>query len=241
MLDLLTLTLATSVPFQPAARLLHDRPNGPQKEAEGTSWPGRFGNALVVAQIALGLMLLSGAGLSWWVCPRRVMIRIPARTIADLSIGVRSVPESRQIEFYNRCRTPASVPAGSGRLATPLPLTGSSMTVDSTSPSGRRHRPCARGQTSPSSPGFFKPPHSIAGGPWIHRSDDSGHPPVLTSIAPFQTFFPGTTAVGKRITGAAGRAWPTHRVLSGMLDSRLWVRNLSPSITSRTVSGAVHP
>jgi len=211
----LTLTLVTSVLFSvaPAARLLHDRLNDPLKEgAYGNGHgPGRLGSALVVAQIALGLMLLSGAGLlmAGFVHVTRRDPGFQPERLLTFSIGVpgSQYPRARQLEFYNQLlERLARVPSARAALAMPLPLTGSSMTVGFDI-AERPAPPSARPSSDIAivSPGFFQ----TAGIPLLEGrgftdQDDSGHPPVLIVNRAFSDkFFPGATAVGKRIQSGA--------------------------------------
>jgi putative ABC transport system permease protein len=211
----LTLTLVASVLFSvaPAARLLHDRLNDPLKEGAygNVHGPGRLGNALVVVQIALGLMLLSGAGLlmTGFVHLTRRDPGFQPERLLTFSIGVPGSqhPGARQLDFYNQLlERLAGVPGTRAALAMPLPLTGSSMTVRfdiAERPAPPSARP--RSDIAIVSPGFFQTAGiPLLEGRGLTDQDDAAHPLVLIVNRAFaDKFFPGETAVGKRIQPGA--------------------------------------
>ena len=228
------LTLVTSVLFSvaPAARLLHGRLNDPLKEGAygNVHGQGRLGSALVVAQIALGLMLLSGAALlmAGFV---HVMRRDPGfqpDRLLTFNIGIPSSDYSRarQLEFYDEVleRLGHLPGARSAGLAMPLPLTGSSMTVGFDIP-GRPTSPSARPRADIAivSPGFFQ----TAGIPLLEGRaftdhDDSSSPPVLIVNHAFaDKFFPGDNAIGKQVkSGAVSDArGPLMRQIVGIVGN----------------------
>jgi len=230
----LALTLVTSVLFSiaPAVCLLRGRLNDPLKEgaygnAHGLGW---LGSTLVVAQIALGLLLVSGAVLlmAGFV---RLTQRDPGfqpERLLTLSVGMPSseYPRTRQLEFYDQVldRLGQLPGARSAALAMPLPLTGSSMTVGfdiAGRPTTGSARPIS--DMAIVSPGFFH----TAGIPLLEGrgftdQDDSASPPVLIVNRAFAAkFFPGEDAIGKRIqSGASADArGPQMREIVGIVGS----------------------
>jgi len=212
----LAVTLVTSVLFSvaPASRLLYDRLNDPLKESAYGNVHGasRVGSALVVVQVALGLMLLSGASLlmAGFVHVTRRDPGFRPEKLLTFNIGVPGAqyPRTRQLEFYSQLleRLGTLPGARSAALAMPLPLTGSSMTVGfdiADRPAPRSARPSSN--IAIVSPGFFQ----TAGIPLLQGrgftdQDDSAGPPVLAVNRAFaDKFFPGENAVGKRIRSGA--------------------------------------
>src|SRR5205814_340148 len=108
--------------------------NDPLKEGAYGNVHGsdRLGSALVVVQIALGLVLLSGAGLlmAAFVHVTRRDPGFQPERLLTFNIGV---PDSQypRVEFYSQLlgRLGELPGARSAALAMPLPLTGSSMRV----------------------------------------------------------------------------------------------------------------
>jgi putative ABC transport system permease protein len=211
----LAVTLVTSVLFSvaPASRLLNDRLNDPLKERAYGNAHGatRVGSALVVVQVALGLMLLSGASLlmAGFVHVTRRDPGFQPERLLTFSIGVpeSQYPRARQLEFYRQLLERLDrVPDARAALAMPLPLTGSSMTVGfdiADRPAPRSARPSSN--IAIVSPGFFR----TAGIPLLQGrgftdQDDSAGPPVLIVNRAFaDKFFPGENAVGKSIRSGA--------------------------------------
>ncbi len=212
----MALTLVTSVLFSvaPAARLLHDRLNDPLKESAyaNVHGPGRLGSTLVVVQIAVGLMLLSGAALlmSGFVHLTHRDPGFQPERLLTFSIGMpgSEYSRARQLAFYDQLleRLGHLPGARSAALAMPLPLTGSSMTVAfniQQRPSPPHERPVSN--MAIVSPGFFQ----TAGIAMIHgrdfgdTDDADGAPVVIVNRAFAERFFPGENAIGKRIEPGA--------------------------------------
>jgi putative ABC transport system permease protein len=230
----LTVTVATSVLFSlaPAARLLRERLNDPLKEGAygNVHGPDRLGSALVVVQIALGLMLLSGAGLlmAGFVHLTRQDPGFEPERLLTFSVGVpgSQYPRIRQLEFYTQLlERLANVPgARSAAVAMPLPLTGNSMTVRFDI-AERPAPPSARPGSDIAivSPGFFETAGiRLLQGRGFTDQDDSAGPPVLIVNRAFaDKFFPGENAVGKRIkSGAVSDArGPQMREIVGIVGN----------------------
>lgn len=228
------LTLVTSVLFSvaPAARLFHDRLNDPLKESAygNVQGLGRFGSVLVVVQIALGLMLLSGAGLlmAGFVEMTHRDPGLQPKELLAFNVGIPGSEYSgqRQLAFYDQLldRLTHLPGARAAALAMPLPLTGSSMRVRFDI-AGRPAPPSARPGSDIAiiSPGFFQ----TAGIPLLEGRgfsdrDDSATPPVLIVNRAFaDKFFPGENAIGKWIrSGAVSDArGPLMREIVGIVGN----------------------
>jgi putative ABC transport system permease protein len=230
----LALTVVTSVLFSvaPAARLLDDRLSDPLKEGASGNvhGSGRLGSALVVVQIAFGLMLLTGAALlmAGFIHVTRRDPGFQPERLLTFNIGVpgSQYPRARQLDFYNQLlERLGNLPGGrSAALVIPLPLTGSSMTVGfdiAGRPAPRSARPGS--DIAIVSPGFFQ----TAGIPLLQGrgftdQDDSASPPVLIVNRAFaDKFFPGENALGKRIqSGAVADArGPQMREIVGVVGN----------------------
>jgi putative ABC transport system permease protein len=208
----LGLMLVTSVLFSlaPAMRLLRVHLNDPLKESAygNVRGPGRLGGALVVSQVALGLMLLSGAAflMAAFVHLMQRDSGFQPERLLTFSIGMPGTeyPRARQLDFYDQLLTRLDHLPGarSAALAMPLPLSGSSMRVRFDI-DGRPTRPSDRPGSDIAivSPGFFQ----TAGIPLLEGRgftdhDDPDSPPVLIVNRAFaDKFFPGESAIGKRI------------------------------------------
>jgi putative ABC transport system permease protein len=212
----LALTVATSVlcSLAPAVRLLRDELHDPLKDGAHVNVHGRdrLGSALVVVQIALGLMLVSGAGLltAAFVHATRRDPGFQPERLLTFNIGVPNAqyPRARQLDFYDQLLERLSVLPGarSAALAMPLPLTGGGMGM-AFNIADRPSTPYARPTSNMAivSPGFF----STAGIPLLQgrefteRDDVSSPPSLIVNRAFADTFFPGESAVGKRIEPGA--------------------------------------
>jgi putative ABC transport system permease protein len=193
----------------------------PMKQASPANvhaW-NRFRSGLVVAQIALGILLTSGASLLT-ASYIRVSQRDPGFDVNDLvTFSVSPPPSSydtpRRLAFYEQLTGRLrGVPGVRGAaVANPLPLTGSSVTVGfdiEGRPSPKGARPTAN--MAMVSPEFFETAGIplLDGRGFTDRDDDKAPPVVIVNRAFAERFFPGENAVGKRIepgvgTGADGR------------------------------------
>jgi predicted permease len=212
----LGLAVVTSVVFSmaPVARLFRDRFQHPLQEAGRSSIHGsdRLRHALIVVQIALGLMLVSGATLliaSYSHLATRDAGFQPERLLTfNLALPDANYPRPRQLAFYPRLLEQLrTVPgATSSALAMPLPLTGGMMRITfdlEDHPLPAHERPAAN--VAIVSAGFFR----TIGTPLIHgrdftEQDDGDSPPVVMVNRAFaEKFFPGQSAIGKRIKPGA--------------------------------------
>jgi predicted permease len=179
-----------------------------QSSAGAVTGKDRLRGALVVLQIALGLVLLSGAGLLGGGF-LHLMRRDPGFQPHGLLSFEVALPETMQrdgkhLDFddalLDRLRhLPGVVSAAT---AFPLPLTGSQMTA-SFGIEGRPTTPSNRAVSGISmvSPGYFE----TLGVPLLEgrafaETDDANSPPVVVVNRAFaEKFFPGERAPGKRI------------------------------------------
>ena len=174
----------------------------------------RIRGALVVAQVALGLILVSGAGL--------LMVSFLHLEQGDLGLKPDhlltfwfNLPDSqynatRQVLFYDqlldRIRVVPGVRSAAG--VWPLPLGGDNATVSfniEERPEGPSNRPSAR--MAFATPGYFSTAGiPLIGGRLFTQHDDANAPRVLIVNKAFaEKFFPGENVIGKRITpGATG-------------------------------------
>jgi predicted permease len=157
-------------------------------------------------------MLLSGAALlmAGFVHLMRRDPGFQPERLLTFSVGVpdSQYRRARQLEFYDQLlERLGNLPgARSAALGMPLPLTGSSMTV-AFNIAERPAPPHARPASNMAivSPGFFQTAGiSLLQGRGFTNADDSDRPPVLIVNRAFaDKFFPGESAVGKRIEPGA--------------------------------------
>lgn len=230
----LVLMFSTAVLFSaaPAMRLLRGGLNDPLKEGAHANSAGRarLGSVLVAVQIALGLVLLTGAGLVTSTLARLVSDDPGFQPERLLTFGL-ALPESRyppasQLQLYDdlleRLATLADV--RSAALARPLPRTGSSMRIgfdidgQVTPPSSR-----ASSDVAIVSPAFFETAGIplLEGRGFTDRDDAAAEPVLIVNRAFAQRYFPGDTAIGKRIrSGAiADSRGPLWRTIVGIVGN----------------------
>jgi predicted permease len=172
----------------------------------------RLRGALVVAQVSVGLILLSVAGLlgAGFLQMTR---RDPGFALdnlltfrAELS-GPRYTTDG-QIAFIDALleRLDASPGIPSAAVGMPLPLVGNEMAVAfdiEERPAGPSERPSSN--MAIVSPGYFRTIGTpIIEGRGFTNQDDENHPRVLVVNKAFaEKFFPGVSALGKRIASGA--------------------------------------
>jgi putative ABC transport system permease protein len=212
----IALALVTTVLFSlaPAARLARMELISPLKEAaRGNAARGdRFRNALVVVQIALGLVLLSGAGLlaSGFVHLMRRDVGFRPDGLLTFAIGL---PESlthgtAHLVFESRVvdRLRALPGVTDAAVAVPLPLAGNQITISF----NIEERPSAQSSHPFSGVALVTPAYfqtvgiPLQEGRGFTENDDANSPPVLVVNRAFaDKFFPGERAIGKRIEPGA--------------------------------------
>ena len=196
----------------------------------GTKGHDRIRGALVIAQVTLGLVLVSGAGLlmaSFLRLERSDLGLNPDHLLTFwFSLPGTQYNTAQQVAFYDqlleRMRALPGVQSAAG--VWPLPLGGDSATVAfniEERPAAPPKRPHAR--MAFATPRYF----STAGIPLLKgRSftelDDAQAPRVLIVNKAFaDKFFPGEDVLGKRITSGAGAPGepPSPREIVGVVGS----------------------
>jgi putative ABC transport system permease protein len=210
------LALLTSLVFSiaPALRLAKTELAGPLKEGSRGNVRGtdRLRNGLVVAQITLGLVLLSGAGLliaSFLHLLHRDLGLQPEHVLTfNMSVPDARYPEAKQLDFNNRLLERLRALPGVTSVAegVPLPLTGSQMTISfaiEERPGTRSNRPSS--DIAIITPDYF---HTLGipvmeGREFTARDDSKAPPVVIVNRAFAEQFFPGENVIGKRMQPGA--------------------------------------
>ncbi|MEP7363467.1 MAG: ABC transporter permease [Acidobacteriota bacterium] len=229
-LSLITALLAS---LAPALRLRRAEFAGSLQEGSRASTGGgeRTRSALVVVQIALGMVLLSAAGLlttSLTKMLQRDFGLQPGRVLTfNVTPSGPSYPDERRLAFHARLleRLRNLPGAREAALGMPLPLTGSSMSVAfqiQDRPTAPHERP--RSNMAIITPGYFRTIGArMLRGRDFNERDNDGAPPVLVVNDAFaRQFFPGEEALGRRITpGATGkRGTRMHEIIGIVGDAR---------------------
>jgi putative ABC transport system permease protein len=214
MLALLT-TLLFSLPS--ALQLFRADLGGSLKEgARGaTGASERLRGGLVVVQIAVGLILLSGAGLLTAGFSRlmRRDLGFRADHLLAFNIGLADTeyPSQKQVDFNARLQErlralPGVVSTAAGM---PLPLAGDEMSVSfniQERPSAPSERPSS--DMAIVTPSYFRTIGTplLYGREFTERDDEKSPSVLIVNEAFARKFFPGQDAVGKRIEpGATSR------------------------------------
>jgi predicted permease len=211
---LLAIGISMGFSFAPALRVGRCDYVDPLKQgARGiVAGTDRLRSALVVCQIALGLVLVSAAGLlaSSFL---RMMNRDPgfqSERLLTFSVHLPGslYPPPRQLAFYSQLIENLNGTRGiaSAAISMPLPLSGSQMWVSfniEQSPSPPYARPSS--DMAIVSSGFFQSVSiPLVRGRHFLPTDDAGAPAVLIVNKAFaDKFFPGQDPVGKRIEPGA--------------------------------------
>jgi putative ABC transport system permease protein len=212
----MALTLAATLLFSlaPALRVARAGLIVPLKEstAGGVAGRDRLRNALVVLQIALGLVLLSGSGLLAGGF-LHLMRRDPGFRAQGLVSFNVSLPQSlatgtRHFDFENRVIDRLTHLPGvfSAATAYPLPLAGDEVTIGF----NIEERPAAPSERPYSDMAWVSLDYlktigvPLVAGRWFTEADDAQSPPVLVVNQAFaEKYFPGERAVGKRMEPGA--------------------------------------
>ena len=209
------LAILTSVLFgiAPVLQVANSDPAGSLKDSAHTMSTGhsRVRSILVVAQISLGLVLVSGAELliaSFLHLEHRDLGFQPSHLLT-FSISVPNrYNVAKQIALSDRLLQQLRTIPGviSAAFGMPLPLMGNQMTV-SFDIEERRAAPCERSRADIAivSPGYFAAMDvPILKGRDFTDRDDAHTPPVLVVNEAFaKKFFPGENVIGKRIQPGA--------------------------------------
>ena len=177
--------------------------------------PSRLRNALVVAQVALGLILLVGAELfisSFVHLVRRdVGFRADHLLTFDIGLADGAYPTPRQIAFTDRLleRLRALPGVRSAAIGSPLPLTGHQMSVSFDIEERRAAAPDRPGSDMAIvTPGYFGTMGiPVLKGREFTEHDNTSAPRVLVVNEAFaRKFFPGEDVMGKRVESGATNA-----------------------------------
>jgi putative ABC transport system permease protein len=223
------LAALTSVLFgvAPALQAAAADPVGGLKEGARSIAPGRdrFRSALVVGQIALGLVLLVGAELLMasflHLTQRDPGFRADHLLTFDIGVSEAQSTVAKQIAFCDRViermRTIPGVQVAA--TGTPLPLQGHEMRVGF----DIEERPAAVSDRPRSDMAIVTPRYFAAMGIPLLKGrdfserDDAGAPPVLVVNQAFaRKYFPGEDVIGKRIQPGAGRPPTPMREIVGI-------------------------
>ena len=172
----------------------------------------RVRGALVVAQVSIGLVLLCGAsilGAGFLHLTRRDLGFRPDNLLTfRIELPGARYTTDRQIEFIDRLleRLEAVPGVTSATVGMPLPLTGNEMSIAfniEERPTGPSERPTSN--MALVSPSYFRTIGTpIIDGREFRDDDDGSHPRVLIVNKAFaDRFFPGDSAIGKRIDSGA--------------------------------------
>lgn len=192
-----------------------------------TNSPLRSG--LVIAQIAIGLVLSSGATILATDFVRVLSKDLgfnPEHLLAfNVSLpGVR-YPEDARVQFIDRVlenlRTTPGVTAVAAAM--PLPLTGEGMQISFDIE--QRHKPPSEwpsANTAIVTPGYFSTIGTplIAGRDFTDRDDEDAPPVLIVNQAFAERFFPGESAIGKRLMpGATSRKGSRFHEIVGIVGN----------------------
>ena len=172
----------------------------------------RVRSALVVAQVSVGLMLLSVAsilGAGFVQLTRRDVGFVPDSLLTfRAELGGARFTTDKQISFLDSLleRLEATPGVVSATLGMPLPLVGNEMSVSfniEERPTGPSERPSSN--MALVAPSYFRTIGTpIIEGRAFSNADDEHHPRVLVVNKAFaDKFFPGVSAIGKRIASGA--------------------------------------
>jgi putative ABC transport system permease protein len=211
-----------------------------EKTSHNGPWHERLRGALVVVQVTLGVMLVSGAGL--------LMASFLHLQNGELGLNPDNLlsyrftlPESRynagqQVIFYDRLldamRDLPGVQSAAG--VWPLPLSGDSANVGfdiEGRPVAHPNEPQAR--MAFATPGYFSTAGiTLLSGRFFAEQDAAKAPQVLIVNKAFaDKFFPGEAVIGKRITpgaGAPGENPSPHEIVGVVGNAKLFATDAAP-------------
>jgi putative ABC transport system permease protein len=210
-------SILTGILFGLAPALQGSKPelNEALKEGGGkaTGDPGRsrLRGLLVVAEVALSLMLLAGAGLLikslWYLQQVNPGFNYENTLALSLSLPNYKYPEKRQqVAFYQRALSRLETLPGvtSVGASTMLPLSGSrsrqGFSIEGRAPSSPGE--VLQADDRSISPGYFRATGIplLRGRAFTEADDTDGPPVVIINETMARRFWPGEDALGKRIT-----------------------------------------
>ena len=213
-------SMATGIVFGVAPALQLSRPDhGESLNDAGRGSSGaraaRTGRALVVAEIALSLVLLTGAGLLVRSFLRLQQVEpgfVPQRavTMQLLLPGSRYPDAAAQVRFFRQVQDRAAAAPGvlSAAVASTLPMTGNyfgaGFTVDDHPLTNPADRPTAAGFAV--SPDYFTTMGIalVRGRAFTTRDDEKAPPVAIINETMAQRFWPTEDALSRRLTSYGG-------------------------------------
>jgi putative ABC transport system permease protein len=229
----LAVSLVTAVFFgvAPALRLSRTDLSEALKEggrgSDGGAGHTRFRSGLVIAETAIAAVLLTGAGLLLASFRRLESVPpgfSPERVVTfDTSLPESAYPEDRQTRFYDDLVAAVRERGGvrSAAAIFPIPLgsahVGISFQIEGR-PVPKADEPAAAFRQI--TPGYFETLAIpiLSGRDFTPRDDKAGAPVVIVSRSFAARFFPGESAIGKRIRpGVARDGEPVTREIVGVV------------------------
>jgi putative ABC transport system permease protein len=212
----IAIALATSMLFglPPALRMLGAGLAWKSGSRTSTETGARLRSVLAAAQVALGLVLLSGASTlaaSFIQLMQRDSGFQPEKLLTfSVSLPGAEYSKARQIRFHDRLLGMLAVAPGSdaAAVAMPLPLTGSQMTISfniEERPAPPAQRPGA--DVAIVSESYFRTIGLplLKGRVFTERDDPDAPGVIVVNRAFAEKFFPGEDPIGKRVLpGASG-------------------------------------
>jgi putative ABC transport system permease protein len=244
----LLLALLTSLLFGMAPALQASKIDltGSLKEQTrgGTDRHDRVRGVLVIAQVTLGLVLVSGAGLlmASFLHLQKSDLGFRPDHLLTFSFSLPEPPYTapQEVAFYDqlleRMRALPGVQSAAG--VWPLPLGGNNVTVSfniEERPSPPPSRPSAR--MALITPGYFRTAGiPLLKGRFFTEQDDEKAPYVLVVNKAFaDKYFPGEDVIGKRITpGANGpgqKDEPIREIVGVVGSAKLFAQDVEPKPT----------
>jgi len=215
-----------------------------ERSRAGTTMHARIRGTLVIAQVALGLVLVTGAGLlmaSFLRIERSDLGLKPDHLLTfSFSLPDSQYNTAQQVAFYDqflaRMRALPGVESAAG--VAPLPLSGDVATIAfniEERATGPTNRPTAR--LAFATPGYF----STAGiplfkGRFFNEHDDLEAPRVLIVNKAFaDKFFPGEDVIGKGITpevpGPGEHRFSLREIVGVVGSAKLFAMDTEPQPT----------
>ncbi len=196
----------------PALRVARVDPSTALRDGTRTATTGRgqhrLQNALVIAEIAVGLVLLIGSGLliRSFVHVLEVDPGFDGRNVLTASVALPDsrYPHDQQLQFYEQLLTRLRSLPGVVSVSTgwPLPLSPDGMTISfdiegHPLPEGERNT----ARASIAAPDYFKTLRIpvLRGREFQETDSDKSMPVVIVNQAFAKTFFPGEDPIGKHI------------------------------------------
>src|SRR6185312_1218194 len=241
------IVVLTSIVFGLVPALRASSPNLTEFMKEGRSTTAssahqRLRGALVIAETALGLMLLVGAGLLLRSFHRILSVDpgMNPHGVLTLTFDLpdKKYSDQQQIEFYKQLlpRLQSLPGVASVTAVTPLPLSGNNYTISfqiEGHPVPRSEEPSA--DITIATPNYFHTLNipMLSGRDFTDHDDLKSPGVVIVNQAFAQKYFPNENPIGKRFTpGASNSGGPQAREILGIVGN---VRNQRLDLQERPV------